>query len=413
MMVNGDDVLRLTPVGLYSHVRWIQFERDGMKPLGGPDQLSYLYKKRPASVNISRIIPYQDWMNGTTLMIERTDYGCCNKPLGKDDVDLARWSETIYYPVLKYIRPIAATDKTRVIEGEAFIDFPVDQTIIYPEYRNNTVELDSIIRTIDYVRTDPDATIDTVWLKGFASPESPYKHNTDLAKGRTAALKKYIQNLYHFDGVEIITDYEPEDWAGLRKRVVASNLAHRDEIIELIDSTMDPDVKEARIKKLYPEEYKFMLQNFYPPLRHTNYKVSYTVRSFSDPEEILRVMHTRPGNLDLDEFYIAAASLDPGSPEYNEVFETAVLMHPQDPTANLNAANAAITRGDYDAARRYLGRAGNTAEADYARSVLEVLTGNYTEAKSYLQNALDAGLNVDPDELQTLIEVIETNNTNK
>ncbi|WP_368731862.1 hypothetical protein, partial [Bacillus pumilus] len=77
--------------------------------------------------------------------------------------------------------------------------FPVDQTVIYPEYRRNTTELAKIQATIDSVRGDGDVTITRVWLKGFASPESPYSHNRDLAIGRTAALKDYIQKLYRFD----------------------------------------------------------------------------------------------------------------------------------------------------------------------------------------------------------------------
>lgn len=410
IIVNGSDSLMLAPIALYSRVRWYQYLRTGEEPLGGPGETSFRFKQRPDSILYNEMVPYADWMNNSTLVLKRADYGCCRSLLDEDYVNLARWRELVYNPELKYIRPVAAREKHRELEGQAFIDFPVDQTIIYPDYRRNTLELDSINRTIDVVRNDPDATIQTIWLKGFASPESPYKHNTDLAIGRTAALKNYIQQLYNFEGVDILTDYEPEDWAGLRKAVVNSNLEHRNEILAMIDLNIDPDVKEARIKKTYPEEYKFMLEQFYPPLRHTNYKVSYVVRSYSDPEEILRIMHTRPRNLDLDEFYIAASVLEPGSDEFNEVFETAVRMYPQDPTANLNAANSAIQRKDYTSAERYLEKVGDTPEALYARSVLNAMQGNYSQAEKFLLDAEAAGLEVDAEELQQLREVIRAVN---
>ena len=406
VIVNGDDSLKLNPVGLYSHVRWIQYMRNDNKPVGGSGEESYLFKKRPASIQYSETVPYEKWMNGAELVLERCDYGCCSNLISQEDVNLARWRELAYEPAFKYMRPIADPNKHRELEGSAFIDFPVDQTIIYPDYRNNTFWLDSIRGTIDLVRNDPDATIESVSLKGFASPESPYRHNTDLAKGRTAALKKYIQNLYNFKGVEIYTDYEPEDWDGLRKAVEKSNLPHRTEILALIDTDMNPDAKEARIKQLYPQDYEYMHTNFYPPLRHTEYKVTYFVRNYDDPVEILQVMRTRPANLSLDEFYIAAASLEPGSDEYNEVFETAVRMYPTDETANLNAANTAMQRGDYAAAQRYLEKAGNTAEANYARAVLNTLQRNYTEANKYLNTALGQGLQIDPEELTQIQEVI-------
>lgn len=406
VIVKGTDSLRLSPIGLYSHVRWVQYQRDGNKPVGGKGEESYLFRKRPASVEYSETVPYEKWMNGSELVLERCDYGCCSTLIDQQDVNLARWRELAYEPAFKYMRPIADKNKHRELEGSAFIDFPVDQTIIYPDYRNNTFWLDSIRGTIDLVRNDPDATIESVWLKGFASPESPYKHNTDLAKGRTNSLKKYIQNLYNFKGVEIFTDYEPEDWAGLRKYVVNSNLPHRAEILKLIDTDMNPDTKEARIKQLYPQDYEYMHTNFYPPLRHTEYKVTYRVRNYDDPAEILAVMRTRPANLSLDEFYIAANSLEPGSDEYNEVFETAVRMFPGDETANLNAANTAMQRADYAAAQRYLDKAGNSAEANYARAVLATLQRNYTAANQYLNTALGQGLQIDPTELSEIQEVI-------
>lgn len=407
ILVNGNNSLELNSVSLYGRVRWVQFERNHRTPVSGDGEMSYKYSSRPATVDFAQTVPFADWMRNSTLVLRRNDYGCCNNLINSEDAALARWREIVYNPTLIYMRPEAAAQKHRELEGKAYIDFPVDQTVIYPNYRRNAIELDTIIATINVVRNDPDATIETVWLKGFASPESPYSHNTDLAKGRTAALKKYIQNLYHFDGAQIITDYEPEDWEGLRIAVENSNLEHRAEILDLIDSNMNPDAKEARIKKLYPSDYRFMLQNFYPALRHTNYKVNYTLRSYSDPAEILEIMRTRPRNLDLDEFYIAASALEPGSDEFNEVFETAVRMYPNDVNANLNAANSAISRHDYTSAARYLSRAGDSPEADYARSVLNVLQGNYAEARTFLNQALRAGLNVDADELKQLNELID------
>ena len=204
---------------------------------------------------------------------------------------------------------------------------------------------------------DKDVRITGVWLKGFASPESPYSHNTDLAIGRTKALKEHIRQLYNFDPDIIATDYEPEDWAGLRRFVVASNIDHKSEILELIDSDMTPDPKEALIKKRFPKEYKFMLDNFYPALRHTEYRITYEVKRFDDLDKIRQVMRTRPNRLTLRDFFLLGNACAPGSDEFNEVYETAVRMYPDNPVANINAANAALQRKDYVTAEKYLSRA--------------------------------------------------------
>ena len=74
------------------------------------------------------------------------------------------------------------------------------------------------------------------------------------------------------------------------------------------------------------------------------------------------------------------------------MFQTAVRMYPNDETANLNAANAAIRRDDFAAARRYLDRAGNSAEAVYARGALAIREKDYDTARRYLAQAKEMGL---------------------
>ena len=381
MLVNGTDSLTLDPVGLYSRIRYIQYLRDDRKPAGGPGETSYRFSDRPETMAYSQTFPYAEWMNGATLYMQRCDYGCCHELLDEQLAPLAAWRELTYTPVYNYVTPKAEKVKLRELSGRAYIDFPVNMTDLYPDYRNNPAELAKIIATIDSVRNDKDVTVKRITIKGWASPESSWENNTRLAKGRTATLKRYVQNLYRFPEGFIETDYCPEDWIGLRAFVETSNLQHRDEILTLIDDpTLDPDPKEWRLKTQYPDEYKFLLATVYPGLRHSDYTIEYTVRQFNDPEEIRQVMAVSPQKLSLEEFFALAQSADAGSTEYNEVFETAVRMYPNDETANLNAANAAMQRGDMAGAERYLAKAGESDDAVYARGVFAAMKGDHEEA---------------------------------
>lgn len=390
-LVNGSDSLDLPSIGIYGRRRYYFYVRNGESMLTDKDEMSYKASEKPDGIAYHNIVSYADWMNGAVLSLHRSDYGCCNTLLARQDGTLGRHTEA-FFPELVFVQPEAEIMKSRSLSGSAYIDFPVDQTMIYPDYRRNTVELGKIQATIDSVRNDKDVTITSVWLKGYASPESPYKHNTELAIGRTAALKKHIGQLYSFADNVIQTDYEPEDWAGLRRYVEQSNIDHRAEILALIDSDMEPDAKEWKIKRTYPEEYRFMLQNFYPALRHTDYRIDYNIRTFSDADEIKRIMAERPQKLSLNEFYLVAGQYEPGTDEFTDVFQTAVRMFPNDETANLNAANAAIRRDDFGTARRYLDKAGDSAEAVYARGALAVREGDYDTACRYLNKAKEMGL---------------------
>lgn len=365
-LVNGTDSIDLPSIGIYGHRRYYYYIRNGISTISGETEKSFKASNKPEQLEYDNHIPYENWMDGATLKFHRSDWGCCQEILAEYDGLLGRHREA-FFPELVFVQPKAEVMKSRSLSGSAYIDFPVDQTVIYPDYRRNTVELGKIQATIDSVRNDKDITITSVWLKGFASPESPYKHNTDLAIGRTAALKKHIGQLYHFADNIIQTDYEPEDWAGLRRFVEQSNIDHRTEILAMIDSDMEPDAKEAKIKRTYPQEYRFMLQNFYPALRHTDYRIDYNIRTFSEADEIRRIMAEQPQKLSLNEFYLVAGKYEPGTDEFTDVFETAVRMFPNDEIANLNAANAAIRRDDFATARRYLAKAGDSTEAVYAR----------------------------------------------
>jgi len=390
-LVHGNDSVELPSVGIYGRRRYYHYVRSRAGMLSGADETSYKAARRPDRLEYSRLLSYRNWMDGARLVVRRSDYGCCHSLVGEPYAAIVGQYREAFFPDLVYARPQAEAEKVRQIEGSAFIDFPVDRTDIRPDYRRNAVELTKIQASIDSVRNDRDVSITRVWLKGYASPESPYAHNQKLAIGRTDALKRYIGQLYQFDDALIATDYEPEDWEGLRKYVERSNLDHKKEILDLIDSDRNPDTRERMLKNTYPEQYRLLLDHCYPALRHTDYRIVYNVRKYSEADEIERIMKTQPQKLSLNELYLVAQKYEPGTDEFTEVFETAVRLFPDDPTANLNAANAAMRRGDNAAAANYLDKAGDSPQAVYARGALAIRMEDYDKARILLEKARSLG----------------------
>lgn len=393
VIVNGEDSLALKSVGVYGRNRRIFYERNAENRPTLDRDINLAPSQLKDVVEYSTEIRFLEWMDGCRLELVRTDYGCCGtyEEVAEEEL-VERFPLQRFVPELIYLRPQREVVKTRALSGSAYIDFPVNKTAIYPNYRNNAAELNKIIGTIDSVKLDKDVTIKSIFIKGYASPESPYSNNTYLAKGRTEALTEYVEALYHFSQGFIKTDYEPEDWAGLERYVEASSLPHKREILEAIRSNREPDDKEWFIKSNWKEEYRHLLDNCYPALRHSDYTIEYEVRSYLEPEDIEKVLHTAPQNLSLEEFYILAQTYESGSDEFNELFETAVRMYPNDHVANLNAANAAIQRNDYRSASRYLDKAGDLPEAEYTRGVLEVYLENYDKAKIHFARAHELGV---------------------
>lgn len=390
-LVNGNDSVELPSVGVYGRRRYYYYVRNGESMLSGSDEMTYRASSKPDTVGYHALVPFKKWMDGASLTLHRADYGCCGSLLAEQNSPLGHYNEA-FFPTLVYSRPTGQAEKRDSIESSAYVEFPVNKSEIYAEYRNNAAELYKIRAAIDSVRSDQDITIRQVSLKGYASPDGPYANNAMLAKGRTAALKAYIQNLYKFGSGVIATGYEPEDWAGLRRYVDNSNLEHRAEMLAIIDSSLDPDVKEQRIKANCPDDYRFLLHNSYPALRHIDYSIAYVVRTYNDVDEIKRVMQSQPQKLSLNEFYLLSEQYEPGTDEFTEVFETAVRMYPNDESANLNAANAALRRDDLKKAARYLDKAGSSADAVYARAALAIRSEDYTTARALLSEAAGMGM---------------------
>ena len=410
MIVNGADTLRLPVVGVYGRTAWYQAERNDRMPLGGTEGSSMRYKKNLAPMQYMESVPYADWMNGAQLVVDQTSYGCAGCAKNKETLDELVYLQntgvgpapSIFQPTLIYQAVVADSVKNRELSGRAFVDFPVNLTEIYPTYRNNEVELAKIIATIDSVRNDEDITVTSISIKGFASPEGPYNNNIRLAKGRTAALKAYVQSLYKFPEGFIKTSYEPEDWDGLVEYLISHDLENTAGILAIINSGLAPDPKNTKIQTTYPTQYKFLLQNVYPALRHSDYTIQYNIRTFSDPVEIREILFSKPSKLSLGEMYIALRGLEVGSDEYNKVFEIAAVLYPNEPAANLNAANAALQRGDIVKAAEYLEKAGDSAEAVYARGMYNAMSGDYKEALKLIEKASAMGLDID----QTVIDTV-------
>lgn len=362
------------------------------------------YKVIRASDASEHVIPYkmtiawESWMKDARFMLAQDLCGC-----GKEEAvspllvaDKIRMAPTVRYkvqPTLAYITPVAETEKHRAEVGTAYLDFQVGKSQILPEFRNNASELAKINQTIRAVTSDKNITPKGIFLKGFASPEGSYASNQRLADNRVKALRDYIRTQNNFKVDFFTLDAEPEDWDGFKKKAETDlDIPQHDEVMTIINSNDDPDRKEAKLRALKGgAAYRYVLNSIFPSLRRSEYRIDYTVREFT-VEEGREIIKTRPQQLSLSEMFAVANSYETGSAEYNEVFEIAVRMYNTDPVANLNAANISIGKGDYEAAKKYLARAGNSAEAVHAHGILKMIDGDLDEAEVLLKQAKQAGV---------------------
>ncbi len=408
MKISSDRMLTLTPiiqsedasankilpeVVVYGRRREIVNEREGNIPVN-----AFMVLRRDNDVdqlvNYTARIPYESWMNGASLELMADLCGCANHVQQEEratvmPIHLVRYVIT---PHITFVTPKAEEIKARAEEGKAFLDFPVNKTIIYPEYRNNPVELQKIRATIDLVKNDANTQITEIDIEGYASPEGSYKNNERLAKGRSEALKNYVQSLYQFEGDIIKVSSIPEDWQGLINYIANSNFTKKDEMLSLLNNEMlSFDARELRLRTIDGAAYSQLLNECYPALRHSDYVVRYVVRDFS-VEEAKEILKKRPQQLSLNEMFHVAQTYESGSDEFKEVFEVAVRMFPDDPTANVNAAAIELQQGNWSLAEKYLLKSDPQAGATKNNEgVMWMMQGNFDKAEALFNEAKALG----------------------
>lgn len=387
LVESGDSVRALAPIIINGKVRHILYER--MERTGKKELEIRRYNDTEQQVDYLARTPYADWMEKADVTLVMDDCGCGWKALSqnRDKLFALNFAEPVVIdPMLVYVKPAPEEVKARHLDGSAYLDFPVNQITINPDYRNNSAELKKIQQTVEAVKNDPYATITSLSIKGYASPEGTYKGNAYLAENRAKALLDYVKDHYDLSGVELTVDFEPEDWEGLEAAVEKGNLPDKEELLAIIraDEPADWDAREWKLKSLNGgSSYKILLRDVYPSLRHSDYRVNYHIRNFS-VDEAKQIIQSDPSKLSLNEMFLVAETYETGSEPFNEVFEVAVRMYPDDPVSNLNAAISAINTRQLDKAKRYLVKANDCPEKQLAEASILMLEGKLDEAEKLL-----------------------------
>lgn len=263
------------------------------------------------SFRYSASVPRQGWMKGAELRAEILYIGCCDVETSEpallaSNIDLPTpmgvimiEPEPVPEPVLT-TGDVLAKEHPFVMSASEFdetlpelmfdddrehalkVNFAVNSSTLDPRRENNAETLALLLDAIRRLEESSDSRVEHVVVAGFASPEGSFRLNDRLAWNRASALKAYITDNSALDS-DIIHIYNGiEDWYGLRMLVEASDMADRQAVLDVIESTpiQDADgrpVREMELKKLSAgRTYDYMLRNFFPGLRNASYiKVYY------------------------------------------------------------------------------------------------------------------------------------------
>lgn len=384
ILYNGDNEIVLPSVGVYGHNHYITALRAEEQHHMIPMDWQLWERDLPAEVAYKSDVEYMPWMNGAELALVEQFYGCHNRLMGIADVVLGEYREPIIVTTYIFVLPEVVESGTTRYTRTAQLDFPQNVATIEANFDGNSKAIADINTTFKGIGSNSEATITQLCVRGSVSPEGERDFNMELAHERAQALLSHIRSIVEVPDSAVNIVYDTDNWAKVREWVAASKLSNREAITRYIDTHMGlANLNELLIRR-FPGEYHEIFEKFYPTLRFAEYKVDYNVKNLREVERIVAIARTEPESLSDEELNTAAANLDQSTPEFENVIMAIVAKHPDDATANLNAGNVKMRRGELRHAEHYLKRAGTSAEADYARALLAIHTGNYGEAKRLL-----------------------------
>lgn len=346
-------------------------------------------KDETSVINYSYVLPYDSWMKDAQLLLKVEVYGCASCQKSMEWLTLVdRITPPEPIPLLvNYVTPPVEKVKARNAQGKAYLDFPVGKSVILPDFRNNPSELNKINEIVTKVNDNKYATITSIDLTGYASPEGPATLNENLSKDRAFALKNYLQDKYGYKNDLFNVQWRGEDWEGLKALVDKSDLKDKYLLLDIIASSATDAVKDRKVKSLSGgATYRTLLNEYYPLLRRVEYRLNYTIRAFSVTEGVA-ILKTAPAEMSLNEMFLVANTYPKGSNEFNEVFDVAVRIYPSDPIANINAGAMALEKGDLATAHRYLDKLADVPQAWNNIGVMYLMEKDYAKAEVFLNKA--------------------------
>ena len=345
---NGKDTLFLDAMEIYGKGRYKRERQvnaiDGDRKWELSDNQTL--KNKGIYTYVSQV-PLKRWMTVARLGLRRQLVGCaCEKEMPEDS-NIAQ-AELFKVPqVQRRLPEYILEDATRQWDfgqDELEIVFKVSKAEIDSTVFNNEIAFGKILSAVDKIFSNPHFRVDKIEIAGYASPEGSRRFNNWLGENRAKALIDYI--ISHRPQYALTPDHfnihnGEENWAGLRRHLLESQIEERDSVTAIIDSPLPDEEKKSAIKALNGGKvWKHMLEQVYPHLRCARY-----LAIFYDSTDDQAVEH-------------------------------------------INEANAMIREGQYEQAYEVLLKVGDDMRAYNSIGVALMMQKKFEEALPWLEKAL-------------------------
>lgn len=256
------------------------------------------FGKNKKILDYEYIIPYEDWMSDAKFVMNSELSKCGNLT----NIGLYTFANIVLEPMplpLPIVEEVVAISVIEEIPADYLsvshisihgndlkslykqkdedifkVYFPVNVSNIEEGYMGNAGELNRLRTVINEVRAANDFDIAKVFIVGFASIDGSYEENEVLSFKRTESIDRYLSSRINVSESLIEVSIGAENWDGLRKMVVNSDMPRRAEVLGIIDNVPNYGERNDLLMNLNAgKTYKYMIDNFFQKLRYVYIKV--------------------------------------------------------------------------------------------------------------------------------------------
>lgn len=230
-------------------------------------------------------LPYAGWMEKADLSMRSIPCDCDSR-LQPFRVEIARippvqvvMKDTVFVRDTVYMsmKKTPVWKETTEYKGyRADIYFPGGSSEIIPEHDLNREAWRQFNKEVDALQSRSGNTLLGITATGYASPEGRFEKNDTLARHRALILKSYLERTYSDMYIEIRTAWVAESWDDLAEMVTASQLAEKEEILDILGNTTDTETRKSKLKSLSGGRvWAYMTKEFFPRLRRVSCRIDY------------------------------------------------------------------------------------------------------------------------------------------
>ncbi len=346
---------------------------------------------------------------------------------------------TIITPLLvkKEFKMILEDDKIVRSENKSFeskINFDRAKSVVKPNELKDQDILD-MIAWIKNAQANPKITINSIEIKGYASPDGEESKNDMLSADRSREARTAIISIMKKEKLNALVDTSMysiskygEDFEGFKAQLaLTSTISEADKnlFIRVLEMTKDAKQRETEMINL-GKSYQQLEKDVFPAIRRTIITVNYTLAGLTD-DELKAASVSNPEILGVEEL-LFVAGLTNDVNEKARIYEIAAKNYSGDYRAhnNLgvvkfllnkmpdakksleksnqlkdnsntknNLAGIAILEGDRSASRKLINQAKGAKDGNavsYNTAILDILDGKYASGASLKEASFNKAL---------------------